>query len=123
MVPVPVVVITPGKRVIVQVPVAGKPFRITLPVETMQVGCVIVPVTGAGGVDGSALMITFDDATEVQPARVTVKEYVPVPIPETVALVPVPGANAPPGMRVRVQVPVAGKPFNTTLPVATAHVG
>ena len=29
----------------------------------------------------------------------------------------------PPGFRVRVQVPVAGRSFNTTLPVAVAQVG
>jgi hypothetical protein len=29
----------------------------------------------------------------------------------------------PPGVLVKIQVPVAGKPFNTTLPVATVQVG
>jgi hypothetical protein len=29
----------------------------------------------------------------------------------------------PPGVLVNVQVPVAGKPFKTTFPVAEAHVG
>lgn len=121
--PVPVVVIPPGERVIVQVPVTGKPFNITLPVGTKQVGCVSVPTTGAGGADGRALITMFADTTEVQAAIVTVKVYVPGPKPETVPLVPVPVVKTPPGMHVRVQVPVAGKPFNTTLPVATEHVG
>jgi hypothetical protein len=37
-------------------------------------------------------------------------------------LVPVP-VFVPPGVLVNVQVPVAGKPFRTTLPVATVQVG
>jgi len=35
----------------VQVP-AGRPLRAILPVDTLQVGCVIVPGTGDGGVNG-----------------------------------------------------------------------
>jgi hypothetical protein len=38
-------------------------------------------------------------------------------------LVPVPVVVTLPGLRVRVQVPLEGNPFNTTLPVATVHVG
>jgi hypothetical protein len=45
----PVPVIAPG--LIVQFP-AGSPFKTTLPVATAQVGCVIVPTTGAEGVTG-----------------------------------------------------------------------
>jgi hypothetical protein len=52
LVPVPVVVVPPGVRVKVQLPVAGKPFKITLPVATEQVGWVIVPTVGAVGVAG-----------------------------------------------------------------------
>ena len=40
-----------------------------------------------------------------------------------VELVPVPVVVVPPGDLVSVHVPVAGNPFNTTLPVATAQVG
>jgi len=40
-----------------------------------------------------------------------------------VVLVPVPVLVIPPGVLVKVQVPVPGKLFNTTLPVGTAHVG
>ena len=40
-----------------------------------------------------------------------------------VALLPVPEVVVPPGVLVTVHVPDAGKPFNTTLPVATEHVG
>ena len=38
-------------------------------------------------------------------------------------LVPVPEVVVPPGVLVRVHVPVEGKPLNGTLPVAKAHVG
>jgi hypothetical protein len=51
--------IAPG--LIVQLPV-GKPFNTTLPVATAQVGCVIVPTTGAVGVVGCGLMTTSADA-------------------------------------------------------------
>jgi hypothetical protein len=40
-----------------------------------------------------------------------------------VVLVPVPLVVTPPGDLVKVQVPFAGKPFKTTLPVASAQVG
>jgi hypothetical protein len=35
----------------------------------------------------------------------------------------VPVVVVPPGVRINVQLPDAGKPLNTTLPVATAQVG
>ena len=47
LVPVPATV--PG--FIVQFP-AGKSFMVTLPVETVQVGWIIVPAVGADGVTG-----------------------------------------------------------------------
>ena len=68
VVPVPVIVVAPGVLVKVQVPVAGKLFNTTLPVETAQVGCVIVPIAGAKGKSGAALITMFDDEDEVQPA-------------------------------------------------------
>ena len=43
--------------------------------------------------------------------------------PVMVVLVPVPELVTFPGLRVKVQVPVAGKPFNTTPPVAVEQVG
>ena len=52
LVPVPVVVAAPGKRLITQVPVDGNPLNTTLPVGTANVGWVIVPITGAEGVGG-----------------------------------------------------------------------
>jgi hypothetical protein len=38
VVPDPVVVVPPGVLVKFQLPVAGKPFNMTLPVEILQVG-------------------------------------------------------------------------------------
>jgi hypothetical protein len=67
VVPDPVVVVPPGVLVKVQLPVAGKPFNITLPVETLQVGWVIVPTIGAVGVVGWVLITTLADEDEIQP--------------------------------------------------------
>jgi hypothetical protein len=50
--PVPVEVIPPGFLVNVHVPVDGILLNTTLPVASAQVGCVIVPTTGADGVAG-----------------------------------------------------------------------
>ena len=76
LVPVPVVVIAPGDRVRVQVPAAGRPFSITLPVATAQVGWVMVPITGADGVNGCGLITTFVEAGEVHPDIPSVTVYV-----------------------------------------------
>ena len=57
---------------IVQLP-EGNPLNTTLPVANAQVGCVIVPIAGAVGVTGCALITTLPDAGEKQPlALVTV---------------------------------------------------
>jgi hypothetical protein len=123
LVPVPVV-IPAGVLVNVQVPVAGKPSKITPPVAMVQVGWVIVPTTGGVGVNGCVLMTTLPDAEEVHPeALVTVKVCVPAASPDTVVLVPVPVVTVPPGVLVNVHVPVAGNPFKITLPVAVVQVG
>jgi hypothetical protein len=63
---VPVPLIVPGS--ITQLP-DGRPLKSTLPVDTVQVGCVMVPTTGAAGVGGCALIITVGDAGEVQPTE------------------------------------------------------
>jgi len=42
----------PGSLVRVQVSAAGNPLSTTLPVETLHVGSVIVPATGASGIKG-----------------------------------------------------------------------
>ena len=72
VVEVSVPVIAPG--LIVHVPVAGNPFKTTLPVALVQVGCVIVPIVGALFAKGCALMTTFAEGEEIHPlALVTVK--------------------------------------------------
>jgi len=78
-----------------------------------------VPAVGAAGAPGNALITTPDDADDVHPVSlVTVKLYVPGISPVMVVVAPIPVIV--PGLTV--QLP-AGKPFNITLPVATAHVG
>jgi len=74
-VPEPEIVSPPGEAVIVQVPVDGNPFKTTDPVDVAQVGCVIVPMTGAEGPPDTELIVALlEDAAEVHPeAFVTVK--------------------------------------------------
>ena len=61
---------TPGVRVIVHEPVGGKPLRATLPVETMHVGWVTVPIKGCNGRASGALIVTLPEAIEVHPPEV-----------------------------------------------------
>jgi hypothetical protein len=70
---VPVPVIFPG--LMVHVPVAGRPFNVTVPVDaTQEEGWVIVPTTGAVGATGAALITTSADGSEIHPAAaVTLK--------------------------------------------------
>jgi hypothetical protein len=49
LVPVPVVFTWPGPEVSVHVPLAGKPFNTTLPVDTVHEVCVIDPAEGGAG--------------------------------------------------------------------------
>jgi hypothetical protein len=124
LVPVPVVVVPPGVLINVHDPVEGNPLKTTLPVDTEQFGCVIVPTVGAVGVAGCAFITALADATEIQPdVLVAVYVYVPVARPDIVLLVPVPVEVVPPGDLVNVHVPDEGKPFKTALPVAKVHVG
>jgi len=75
-------------------------------------------------VAGCEFITMLPDGEEIHPAElVTVYVYVPGASPEIVVPVPVPEEVIPPGFRVNVQVPGVGKPFNTTLPVATEQVG
>src|SRR5450759_2944274 len=89
-----------------------------VPVAVSQVVCINVTV-GAAGI-GCAVMTISADASEVHPSEfVNVKLYVPGAKPDIVVLVPVP--LMPPGFSVH--DPFSDKPFKTTLPVATKHVG
>ena len=91
VVPNPVVVTEPGLRVRVHSPEAGNPVSSILPVVTLQVGWVTVPITGAEGVTGCGFIVTEVLVEEVQPsAFLTEKVYVPGGMPETVLVVPVP---------------------------------
>ncbi len=123
LVPVPVVVLPPGILVIVQVPEAGKLFNTTEPVGVLQLGWVIVPTVGAAGNAGAALITTLFEGPETQPTSlVTVKVYVVLAGKPDIVVVPVP-VVVPPGLLVNVQVPVAGKPLNTTEPVGIPQAG
>ena len=74
LVPVPDVVTVPGYLVNVHVPLDGKLLKVTLPVERIHVGDVMVPTVGAAGVAGCTGIATFAEATEVHPTElVTVK--------------------------------------------------
>ena len=70
---VPVPVIPPG--LMVHVPVAGSPLSTTVPVGAAQEeGCVIVPITGAVGAVGGALITISADGLDIHPAAaVTLK--------------------------------------------------
>jgi hypothetical protein len=122
--PEPVVTTFPGERFNVHVPVNGNPVNVTLPVDTEQVGCTIVFITGAVGIDGGEVITTVAADAEVHPTEfVTVKVNVPTAKPVIVVLVPVPVVVTPLGFLVSVQVPDAGSPVRFTLPVGTAQVG
>ena len=72
-------------------PVEGSPVIVTVPVDDEQSGWVVDPMEGATGVTGGELMVTPDEASEVQPAElVTVKLCIPVLRPVNVAFGPEP---------------------------------
>lgn len=121
--PVPEVIVPPGVLVTDQVPFGGNPLNTVLPVARAHVGWVIVPTVGADGVDGCTLITRLAEGAEIHPeALVTVYEKVPAGIPDIVVLEPV-SVAVPPGVLVKVQVPVGGNPVNTTPPVGTVQVG
>jgi hypothetical protein len=63
----PVPAIAPG--LIVHVPLAGRPFNITLPVGAEhEEGWVIVPIIGAVGATGAGLITTVVDGSDIHPA-------------------------------------------------------
>jgi hypothetical protein len=118
------VITVPGYRISVQVPADGKPENNTPPVDKIQVGGVIVPTDGAGGMAGCEFITTFPEAADAQPVEfVTEKVCVPDGSGETVEEVPVPDITTPPGLLVSVHDPDAGNPLRTTLPVEVAQVG
>ena len=74
VVPLPVEVTAPGFLVSVHDPEAGSPLKGTVPVAVAQVGCVMVPTTGAVGVAGCGSTTAFVETGEMHPAAlVTVK--------------------------------------------------
>lgn len=104
-------------------PVDGKPESSTLPVGVLQVGCVMVPITGAGSNGGGELITTVAGTREEQPEDLaTLNVYVPGNNPDIVVLLPLPVVSMAPGLRVIVQDP-EGKLPSTTLPVLTVQVG
>jgi hypothetical protein len=79
---------------------------------------VIVPTIGAVGAEGAICIITSAEGRDTHPAAlVTSKLYVPGLRFEIVVEVPVPAIA--PGLIIH--IPVAGRPFNTTLPVGEEH--
>ena len=70
--------------------VVGKPESTTLPVETVQVGCVMVPTIGVVGKIGLVLIVTVVETTEVHSPTVTEKVYVPLAKSDTVNSEPEP---------------------------------
>ena len=64
----PLPAIAPG--LIVHAP-AGNPLKATLPVGTVQVGCVMMPTIGVAAT-GTALITTFAEAADIQPVAVSV---------------------------------------------------
>ena len=69
------------------------------------------------------MIITCADSAEIHAAALaTVKVYVPAGRSVTVVVTVVPLVTTLSGRRVSVQVPVAGKPFRTTVPFVPVHV-
>jgi hypothetical protein len=89
----PVPAIAPG--LIVQLP-AGRLLRITLPVATAHVGCVIVPTVGVPGVTGWELTVTGEgvDVQELSAVLLTITLCKPAATPAKV----VEACHAPPSM-------------------------
>lgn len=81
LVPEPLVVTPPGLRVIVQSPVAGRLFSTTLPVGTAQVGCVIVPGTGATGLAFTVSEYVADATAQGEPSGLLVVTVITTTLP------------------------------------------
>ena len=99
---------------------AGR-VRLAMPGEQTGAGLWIINV-GTG--PGCGFITTLSETAEVHPALlVTVKLYEPGLRPWTVVDVPVAVMMTLPGKRVSVQLPWAGSPLMTTLPVGKSQVG
>jgi hypothetical protein len=58
---------------IVQVPVAGSPFKTTLPVGSVQdEGCIVEPTIGAEGASGAGFITTLAVGREVHPVALLI---------------------------------------------------
>lgn len=82
----------------VHVPDEGRPLRTTLPPETEQVGCVMVPTTGIVGLEFTVTGVELLQPSEVLVyVSVTVPAAIPVtsPLLETVAIPPLPDVQVP----------------------------
>ena len=111
------IVVVPDTQGVVVAAVPEPVSWVADPAQTVNVPVIV-------GAVGWALITTLADETEVQPEElVTINEYVPAARPAIVALVPVPVVMVPPGVTFNDQVPVEGKLFKTTLPVANAQDG
>jgi len=62
LVPVPVFVIPPGVPFIIHVPDEGNPFKMTLPVEEVHVGGVMVPIEGVAGKGRIVIVVEAEGA-------------------------------------------------------------
>lgn len=67
LIPIPVEISPSGERVKVQVPEDGNPLNATLPVRTRQVGWVIVPITGAEGIELTVSVKVAEAAAQGDP--------------------------------------------------------
>ena len=47
----------------------GRPVKLTLPVATVHVGWLIVPITGAVGTGGGEFITALAEAAEVHPVK------------------------------------------------------
>jgi hypothetical protein len=51
------------------VPVDGRPVKLTLPVATVHVGWLIIPITGAAGTGGGEFITALAEAAEGHPVK------------------------------------------------------
>jgi hypothetical protein len=99
------------------------PFSVLLLMPSLLASYQTLLPSASTGQFVAAVITTFEEATEVQPAAFFVNVYVVAGArPLTVAVVLLPVVDTPPGKRVKVHEP-DGKPLNATEPVGIAQVG